>query len=78
MLKKQDHIGDGNDNHKNIGFLSKTGPDLLKNHKVTKPAINVGPSARQRNPAYIGISFLPSSTQKIEKEKITLSKLDSL
>ena len=37
-------------NHKNIGFLSKTGPDPLKNHKATKPAFNVGlSSARQRN-----------------------------
>ena len=28
----------------------QTGPDLLKNHKATKPAFNVGPSsARQRN-----------------------------
>ena len=35
---------------KNIGFLSKTGPDCLKNHKATKPAFNVGSSsARQRN-----------------------------
>ena len=37
-------------NHKNIGFLSNTGPDPLKNHKATKPALNVGPaSARQQN-----------------------------
>ena len=28
----------------NIGFLSNTGPDPLKNHKTTKPAFNVGPS----------------------------------
>ena len=27
---------------KNIGFLSNTGPDPLKNHKATKPAFNVG------------------------------------
>ena len=34
----------------NIGFLSNTGPDHLKNQKATKPAFNVGPtSARQRN-----------------------------
>ena len=34
-------------NHKNIGFLSNTGPDPLKIHKATKPACNVGPpSAR--------------------------------
>ena len=37
-------------NHKNIGFLSNSGPDLLKNHKATEPAFNVGSSsARQRN-----------------------------
>ena len=29
-------------NHKNIGFLSNTGPDPLKNHKATKPAFTVG------------------------------------
>ena len=34
----------------NIGFLSNTGQDPLKNHKATKQAFNVGPSsARQRN-----------------------------
>ena len=32
-------------NHKNIGFLSNTGPYPLKNHKATKPAFNVGPSS---------------------------------
>ena len=38
------------ENHKNIGFLCKTGPDPLKNHKATKPAFNVEPSSdRQRN-----------------------------
>ena len=39
------------ENHKkNIGFLSNTGPDPLKNHKATRPAFNVGlSSARQRN-----------------------------
>ena len=36
------------ENHENIGFLSNTGPDPLKNHKATKPAFNVGlSSARQ-------------------------------
>ena len=29
------------ENHKNIGFLSNTVPDTLKNHKATKPASNV-------------------------------------
>ena len=34
----------------NIGYLSNTGPDPLKNHKATKPSVNVGPSSiRQRN-----------------------------
>ena len=32
-------------NHKNIGFLSKTGPDPLKNHKATKPVFIFGPSS---------------------------------
>ena len=31
-------------NHKNIGFLSNTGADLLKNHKAPKVAFKVGPS----------------------------------
>ena len=36
-------------NHKNIGFLSNTCPDPLKNHKATKPAFNFGPLwARQQ------------------------------
>ena len=34
---------------KNIGFLSNTGPDPLKNHKATEPAFNFGPiSTRQQ------------------------------
>ena len=37
-------------NHKNIGSVSNTGPDTLKNDKATKPAFDVRPSsARQRN-----------------------------
>ena len=37
-------------NNRNIGFLSITGPDFLKNHIATKLAFNVGPtSARQGN-----------------------------
>ena len=40
----------GRQNHKNIGFLSKTDPDQLKNNKATKPAFNVGTSsALQQN-----------------------------
>ena len=30
-------------NHKNIGFLSNTGPGPLKYHRATKPAFNIGP-----------------------------------
>ena len=30
------------ENHKNIGVLSNTGLDPLKNHKATKPAFNAG------------------------------------
>ena len=38
------------ESHKNIGFLSNSGQDPLKNHKAVNPAFNVGPStARQRN-----------------------------
>ena len=34
----------------NIGFLSNTGSDHLKNHTATQPAYDVGPSsARQPN-----------------------------
>ena len=32
-------------NYKNIGFLSNSGPDPLKNYEATKPAFNVGPSS---------------------------------
>ena len=37
-------------NHKNMGFLSNTGPDLLRNRAATKLVFNFGhSSARQRN-----------------------------
>ena len=32
-------------NQKRIGFLSNTGPDPLKNHKVSKLTFNVGQSS---------------------------------
>ena len=36
---------------KALGFLSKSGPDSLKNHKATKPEFNVEQSsARKRTP----------------------------
>ena len=34
--------GQGMKNHKNIGSLSNTGPDTLKNHKATKPDSMLG------------------------------------
>ena len=38
------------ESHTVIGFLVNTDPDPLGNHKVTKPAFNVGTlSARLRN-----------------------------
>ena len=41
-------------NHKNIGFLSGTGPDPLKNDKATKQAFDVGSSsALQRNAIFL-------------------------
>ena len=37
------------ENSQKLGFFSNTGPNLLKNHKATKPAFNDGPLlARQR------------------------------
>ena len=66
-------------NHKNIGFLSNTGPDPMKNHKATKPVLNVRPSSvHQLNPIYMAFcwwaddgplivvfrSSLPISTKK--------------
>ena len=63
----------------NIGFLSNTGRESLKNHKATKPATNVEPSsARQRNAIKMAVrwqaddstlkvifgSYFPSSTKK--------------
>ena len=35
-------------NHKNIGSLSNTGPDPLKNHKATKQAFNIGQSSARQ------------------------------
>ena len=39
------------ENHKNIGFLSKTGPNPLKSHKATKTNTHcwviIGPAAKR-------------------------------
>ena len=46
-------------NHKNIGVLSNTGSDTLKNHIATKQAFNVvPPSARQRTQWRNGVSLV--------------------
>ena len=39
-------------NKKNIGFLSNTVPDPLKNRKATKPALNFGPSSACQQNAF--------------------------
>ena len=58
-------------NHKNIGFLSNTGPDPLKNHKATKPAFNVGIAFRGRvdDGPLIVVLFGSSHEQKKTKNK---------
>ena len=43
---------------KNIGFLTNSIEEPLKNHKATKPAFNFGtPLARQRNAILIQMAF---------------------
>ena len=50
--------------HKNIGFLSDTGLDPLKNHKATKPAFTVVSSSADDGPLIVVFgSSLPSSTK---------------
>ena len=46
MRRSRGGTGSGppTENHKNIGFLSSTVPDPMKNHQAPKPAFNVGPS----------------------------------
>ena len=63
-------------NHKNIVFLSNTGPDPLTNHKAIKPAFNVG-SLSDRQWIFNGVS-LPGRKSEKKNEKKTLSELESL
>ena len=73
-------------NHKNIGLLSNTDPESLKNYKAAKPAFYNGPSlARQRNA--ISMAFRWRADDSPEKSGIgihssttknKLSKLDPL
>ena len=57
----------------NIVFLSKTGPNPLKNHKAIKPAFNFRPLSLvdRRWPAYSSIRLDP-----LPPRQKTLSKLD--
>ena len=55
-------------NHKATGFLSSTGLDLLKNHKATKPAFNVGPGGPMMACFKWYLEPLPLSTLKEEEE----------
>ena len=73
-------------NHNTIGFPSNTGRDPQKNHKIIKPAFNVGPSyVRQafRWRADVGPlmvvfgSSLPSSTKKTPLAKLSGSAQDA-
>ena len=55
-----------------MGFLSNTGADLLKkdllkNHKATKPAFNVGPVSVMARLYWYFYHSLPSSTKRINK-----------
>ena len=40
-------------NHKAIGFLSNTCPDLPNKDKATRPALNVGPSSAHKQNAIL-------------------------
>ena len=45
--------------HRNIGFLSNTGPGPMKNHKATKPAFNVWVIIRQSAKRHLnGVSLV--------------------
>ena len=66
-------------NHKNIGFLSNTGPDPLNNHKATKPEFHVQPFRWRTDDSPLivvvfGSSLLPSLTKKCCQSWITSGK----
>ena len=72
-------------NQKNIGFLSNTGPDPLKNHKLPSP----GPMQAKRDLIEMAMRWLsddgplivvydssmPSSTKKKEKKRQSFGSL---
>ena len=45
-------------NHKNIGFLSNSGPDPLKNYTATVSAFNVGASSARAKRHLNGVSLV--------------------
>ena len=55
----------------NIGYLSNTGPDPLKNHKATKPAFNVVPSVFPEKSQNIGY-FSNSGPDHLKNHKATM------
>ena len=62
-------------NHKNIGFLSKSSPDPLKNHKATKPAFTVGPPLARQRSANARETFLlrtPSPSPPPQKKVVNI------
>ena len=69
-------------NHRNIGFHSNSGPDPLKKHKATKPALNVGPLAfRWRadvgpHIVVFGSSLLSTTKKTKQKTPQSLTLLD--
>ena len=59
---------DHHEKSQNIGFLSNTGPDPLKNHKTTKSAFNVGPSSDDGQLIIVVLgSSLPQQIKKVVK-----------
>ena len=51
-------------NHKNIGSLSNTGQDPLKNQKATKPESNGGPSRNNDGPHFAVVFGYPHQLKK--------------
>ena len=62
-----DPDGSHSENYKKVRFLSNTGPDVLKNHKATKPAFKVGP--------YSDIWILSSTKTSVVNIGISMTKL---
>ena len=57
-------------NFKNIGLLSNTDQDTLKNSKATKPACNVGPSSTRHWRAHDDPLIVVFGLKKKKKKRI--------